>query len=234
MKPDVAKPPARPPGRPRSFDRELALERAMDVFWEKGYEATSVNDLTEAMDINPPSLYSAFGDKERLFLEAIERYYERRRETVSCAYEEEPTARGAVERILREFAGQASGSGHNRGCMMMMAATTCSEASPQLKSALDRRRTSSRARMKARMDRAVAEGELPKGTDTGALTDFYTAVFQGMSLQAREGASRKSLLATVEAAMRAWPGRAQRPEKRAIRKAVPQLSARRSPGEETS
>ena len=200
----AAKPAARPRGRPRSFDRDAALERAMEVFWAKGYESTSMCDLTEAMGINPPSLYAAFGDKEQLFLEALERYHDLRSETVTCAYDEEPTARGAMERILRDFAGQAC-EGSNRGCMVVMAMTTCEGASPELKAAIAKRRNMARARLKARIDRAVAEGELPKHTDTNALTDFYNAIFQGMSLQARDGASRKSLLATAEAAMRAWP-----------------------------
>lgn len=196
---------AKPRGRPRSFDREQALERAMDVFWDKGYESTSMADLTAAMGINPPSLYAAFGDKERLFLEAIERYYKLQREPITCAYDEEATARAAVERVLTEAAGQLAKSGHHRGCMIVMAATTCSSASPELQAALAARRATSRVRLKARLDRAVAEGELARDTDTAALAGFYTAVLQGMSLQAREGASRKSLMALAETAMRAWP-----------------------------
>ncbi|MGZ5032798.1 MAG: TetR/AcrR family transcriptional regulator [Usitatibacter sp.] len=211
---------ARPRGRPRSFDREQALERAMDVFWEKGYESASLSELTQAMGINPPSLYAAFGDKERLFLEAMERYYRLQREPITSAYDEEPTARGAVSRVLAEAACQLAKSGHNRGCMMVMAATTCSSASPELKSALAERRATSRIRLKARLDRAVQEGELPRGTDTAGLAAFYTAVLQGMSLQAREGASRKSLLATAETAMRAWPARAGRGKKPARRVAA--------------
>src|ERR1700686_4909704 len=139
MKSDVASPVEANPlkakktrGRPRSFDRDAALERAMCVFWEKGYESASLQDLTAAMGINPPSLYAAFGDKERLFLEAMERYYQTQRAPITCAYEEEATARAAIERVLNEAAGQLAKSGHNRGCMMVMAATTCSGASPEL------------------------------------------------------------------------------------------------------
>ncbi|HZC78142.1 MAG TPA: TetR/AcrR family transcriptional regulator, partial [Ktedonobacterales bacterium] len=84
--------PAKPRGRPRSFDREAALERAIDVFWRHGYEATSVSDLTSAMGINPPSLYAAFGDKEKLFLEAVERYQQQRRQAVMKVFDEAPTA----------------------------------------------------------------------------------------------------------------------------------------------
>lgn len=197
--------PARPRGRPRSFDRDRALQRALDVFWDKGYETASVSDLTQAMGINPPSLYAAFGDKEKLFLEALDRYYETRSESLACAYQEEPTAREAIRRILMEFADQLATDGHHRGCMVVMATTTCADASPHLKAKLAQARATSRSRFKARLDRALAEGELPEGTNTGTLADFYTTVFQGMSVHAREGASRKSLMATAEMAMRAWP-----------------------------
>jgi TetR/AcrR family transcriptional regulator, copper-responsive repressor len=187
----------------------------MDVFWEKGYESASLNDLTAAMGINPPSLYAAFGDKERLFLEAMERYYKKQREPITCAYAEEATARAAIERVLLEAAGQMATSGHNRGCMMVMAATTCSSASAELKAALAGWRSKSRLGLKACLDRALESGELPRDTDTAALAGFYTAVLQGMSLQAREGASRKSLLGMAQTAMRAWPASGNRVAARA-------------------
>lgn len=194
---------ARPRGRPRSFDREQALERALDVFWEKGYEATSVADLTAAMGINPPSLYAAFGDKERLFCEALERYQAARRESVDASFEE-ATARGAVQGILMGLAEQYSCAEH-RGCMMVMAAATCADASDFVKAKLAKAASGMRTRFKQRLDRAVEEGELAADTEVGPLVDYYIAVFQGMALQARDGASRKSLLATAEMAMRAWP-----------------------------
>jgi TetR/AcrR family transcriptional regulator, copper-responsive repressor len=189
-------------GRPRSFDRDQALERAMHVFWRQGYEATSVNDLTKAMDINPPSLYAAFGDKEHLYLEALERYQRSRLAAVAKWFDEEPTAKAAVARLLKEAASQL------RGSMLVLSAANCATAS--LQSELAERRASAKAILKARIDRGVRDGELPPRTDTTALTDFYTTVFQGMSIQARDGATRNSLLATAEAAMRAWPGDSSR------------------------
>jgi AcrR family transcriptional regulator len=194
----------KPRGRPRSFDRDKALERAMHVFWKQGYEATSVNDLTRAMRINPPSLYAAFGDKEHLYLEAVDRYQRSRLEAVATWLDEEPTAKAAVARLLTEAAGLLVRSGAPRGSMLVLSAMNCADAS--LQSRLAHRRASGRAILKARIDRGVHEGELPPATDTAALTDFYMTVFQGMSVQARDGATRKSLLATAEAAMRAWPG----------------------------
>jgi AcrR family transcriptional regulator len=191
-------------GRPRSFDREEALERAMEVFWRQGYEATSIGDLTAAMGINPPSLYAAFGDKERLFLEAVERY-ECRPGFGASVLCEEPTARGAIERLLEESARELTRRGHPRGCMVVTAATNCSIGSAHLQAALAKRRAASEAYVKARIERGIRDGEVPPTTDAGALAKFYTTVIQGMTIQARDGATRKRLLAVGEAAMRAWP-----------------------------
>jgi AcrR family transcriptional regulator len=193
----------KPRGRPRSFDRDKALERAMHVFWRQGYEATSLNDLTRAMRINPPSLYAAFGDKEHLYLEALERYQRSRLESMAKWLDEEPTAKAAVGRLLTEAAALLVRSGAPRGSMLVLAAMNCSDAA--LQSELAQRRASGRAILKARIDRGVREGELPPDTDTAALTDFYITVFEGMSVQARDGATRQSLLATAKTAMRAWP-----------------------------
>ena len=104
--------PVKPRGRPREFDREAALERAIDVFWRHGYEATSMSDLTAAMGINPPSLYAAFGDKEKLFLEAVERYQQQRRRSVTKVFDEAPTAKEAVHRVLQDAARELSCSSH--------------------------------------------------------------------------------------------------------------------------
>src|SRR5688572_4700394 len=108
---DPVKQTTKPRGRPRSFDRDKALERAMHVFWRQGYEATSVDDLTRAMDINPPSLYAAFGDKQRLYLEALERYQRSRRESLASWFEQEPTAKAAVGRLLTEAARELARTG---------------------------------------------------------------------------------------------------------------------------
>ena len=208
----------RPRGRPRSFDREAALDRAMEVFWQKGFEGTSLSDLTKAMGINPPSLYSAFGDKEHLFLETVERY-QAKHGPATCPFTDQPTARGAVEQLLAWTVKELCGTSQPRGCMMVMTSTTTTASSKHLQAALAECRAASRERLKARIDQGAREGELPASTDTGALADFYATVLTGMSLQAREGASRKSLLATVEAAMRAWPGeakRATRPAKKRV------------------
>lgn len=202
---DETQPLRKPRGRPRSFDREAALDAAMRVFWSKGYEGASLAELTEAMGINPPSLYAAFGDKEGLFLEAAARYEAAVRE--ACPYADEPSAREAVERLLTDLVGVFTGTGHPRGCMLVMAAATAS-ASPRLQAVLAERRAEARARFKARIEDGIRAGEVPAETDSASLANFYVAVIIGMAMQARDGASRKALLQTVENAMRAWPAKA--------------------------
>ena len=172
----------------------------MQVFWRKGYEATSVSDLTRAMDINPPSLYAAFGDKERLYLEALERYERDRRDTFMRLLQEAPSARQAIEDLLATVARELTHA-ECPGCML----STAQCGDPRLQSALAERRNAPKRALKARFDRAVREGELARGTETAALAGFYATVLQGMAVQARDGASVRSLGATVKAAMRAWP-----------------------------
>lgn len=198
----------RPRGRPREFDRDQALARAIEVFWSKGYEAASLADLTRAMNINPPSLYAAFGDKENLFIEAVHRYHENVRR--SCPYAGEPTARAAVERLLTELATLFTDRSHPAGCLAVMAMVTSSTSSARLQRMLADERASAKARLRERIQRGVKEGDLPRATDISALTEFYVAVIMGMSLSAREGASRKALLTMVETAMRAWPAAPKR------------------------
>ena len=193
----------RPRGRPREFDRDQALARAIEVFWSKGYEAASLADLTKAMGINPPSLYAAFGDKEDLFIEAVHRYHENVRQ--SCPYAGEPTARAAVERLLTELATLFTDRSHPAGCLAVMAMVTSSTSSARLQRMLADERANAKARLRERIHRGVKEGDLARDTDVSALTEFYVAVIMGMSLSAREGASRKALLTMVETAMRAWP-----------------------------
>jgi len=199
--------PRRPRGRPLSFDRDAALESAMHVFWEHGYEAASIADLTSAMGITPPSLYTAFGDKEQLFLEAIERYAMGYGSISSRALREEPTARAAIERWLTESANEHTEPCHPKGCMVVMSATNCSAAAERVQNALIKRRAEAIADLGRRIQGAVDSGELPPDTDATDLANFFAAVYQGMSMQAKDGVSRDSLLSTVRTAMRSWPAR---------------------------
>src|SRR3954469_1178768 len=201
----TAKTPRKPRGRPLSFDRDAALETAMHVFWERGYEAASIADLTSAMGITPPSLYTAFGDKEQLFLEAIERYALGYGSAGVRALKEEPTTRGAIERWLLEAANELTQPCHPKGCMVVMAATNCSAAAERVQDALLLRRTEAIANVGRRIQGGIDSGELPPDTDAKDLANFYATIYQGMSMQAKDGATHESLLATVRRAMRSWP-----------------------------
>ncbi|CAM5539940.1 TetR family transcriptional regulator [Streptomyces griseomycini] len=190
-------------GRPRSFDRETALEKALLAFWEHGYEATSVSDLTRVMDIGAPSLYAAFGDKRSLFDEVVRVYGARYGSFTDRALAEEPTARAAVARMLREAAAVYTEPGRPHGCLVVHAAANCSN--PEVEQSLRERRTANVAAFERRIRDDVAAGVLPADTDAGALARYTGAMIQGMSQQARDGASREELESLAEIAMSVWP-----------------------------
>lgn len=198
----------RPRGRPRALDRDEALETALQLFWRHGYEGTSVADLTAAMGVTPPSLYTAFGSKERLYQEALDRYATSHGSFIARALAEEPTARQAMERILQEAVAVYSEGPAPRGCMLANGAVTCAPEHTLVVADLSRRRLAAIATIKARFDRAVVEGELAPATDTEALAAFYAAVIQGLSIQARDGVGREVLETIAATALRAWPGAA--------------------------
>ena len=191
-------------GRPRSFDRSAALVRAMEVFWTKGYEGASISDLTEAMGIGSPSLYAAFGSKEALFREAIELYGRTEGPAIWDAVENAPDARSAVARFLTATAHSFSRPGKPRGCMVVLSQLNPTEASASVCAALRENRAQGQSGLERRLRRAVEVGELAPGTDVAALAAFYLTVQQGMSIQARDGASEETLLAVAKGAMAAW------------------------------
>ncbi|KUO16992.1 TetR/AcrR family transcriptional regulator [Streptomyces dysideae] len=200
---DGGKQASRRRGRPRSFDRETALEKAILAFWERGYEATSVSDLTRVMDIGAPSLYAAFGDKRSLFEEVVREYGARYGSFSDRALAEEPTARAAVERMLREAAVRYTDPARPHGCLVVHAATNCS--TPEVEESLRERRNANIAAFERRIRAGIAAGELPAGTDAAALARHVGAMIQGMSQQARDGARREELEALVEIALSIWP-----------------------------
>ncbi len=195
---------SRPVGRPRSFDRDAALERAMLVFWQHGYEGASLSVLTRAMGITPPSLYAAFGDKQHLFLEALDRYLTGPL-TAERVIQEAPTARVAVQELLRTSAVRDTQRGKPRGCMLICAALSCSTAGAEVKAVLGTIRARLEAALRSRIQRDIVLGLLPRGTSAACLASMYMALVQGMSVQAADGAGRAKLLRMAEAAMRAWP-----------------------------
>ncbi|MEU7468699.1 TetR/AcrR family transcriptional regulator [Streptomyces sp. NPDC044984] len=193
-------------GRPRAFDRTAALTAATRLFWERGYEATSIGDLTEAMGIRPGSLYAAFGDKKSLFQEAVYHYG---RSPVgafmSVALEEEPTAYGAFGRILREAAVIYPDPSHPAGCLTISAATNVTPQDAEIEAFLRNLRNENLATFEARLRGAQRTGELPPTADPGSLAAYFAAVIQGMSQRARDGATAAELTGTAELALDAWP-----------------------------
>jgi AcrR family transcriptional regulator len=183
-------------GRPRSFDRDAALAAAVEEFWRAGYDETSIAALTTAMGVTPPSLYAAFGDKHRLFEEASALYFARTCAALDVA-EALPTAREAVARMLDDTAHAHTDAATPPGCLML--------TEPRLGA----QREAVRARLEARLERGVREGDLPAGTDTGRLASFLLAVMRGMSGSARDGGGLEELLDVAAAAMAALPGAAQ-------------------------
>lgn len=194
---------SRPRGRPRSFDRQTALEKALIAFWEHGYEATSVSELTAAMGIGAPSLYAAFGDKQALFAEVVREYGARYGSFGDRALAEEPTARAAVERMLREAAVAYTVPGRPHGCLVIHAATNCT--TPHVEESLRGRRNADIAAFARRIQDDVDAGRLPADMDVAALARHTGAIIQGMSQQARDGASREELSVLAEIAMAIWP-----------------------------
>jgi AcrR family transcriptional regulator len=196
----------KPRGRPRSFDREAALEQALLTFWEHGYEATSVADLTRVMGIGAPSLYAAFGDKRALFEEVVRSYVTRYGGFIDRALTEEPTARDAVARLLREAADEYTRPERPRGCLIISAVANHSVGARDVAAVLAAMREYNVGAIERRVRADVAAGLLPPDTETAALARFTGVLLQGMSQQSRDGVSRAELAAAAEAAMRAWPG----------------------------
>ena len=190
----------RPRGRPRSFDRDAAVDAAMLVFWEGGYETTSLAELTAALGIAPASLYAAFGSKDGLFYEAIARYAERYGGFDSAMVAVAPSARELIVAMLEGAASAFTRPGLPRGCMVIGSALNCdSESGDVQRSLRDRRRANERDLCK-RLQRAHADGELVAAADPAALAKLVATLIQGMSVQARDGAGRAELLAVARAA----------------------------------
>jgi len=193
-----------PRGRPRGFDVEQALDRALKVFWRKGYEGTSVDDLTAAMNINRPSLYAAFGNKEKLFRRALERYSNGPASHV-CDALNAPTARAVAERMLLGTVTLLTNPRYPRGCLIVQGALACGDASESVQRDLAMQREAGVAALRKRLERAWREGDLPKNSSPADLARYVSTVAHGLSVQAASGASRAELMRVVKTALRAWP-----------------------------
>ncbi|HZY86553.1 MAG TPA: TetR/AcrR family transcriptional regulator [Gemmataceae bacterium] len=193
-----------PKGRPREFDADKALDRALKVFWRKGYEGTSLPDLTRAMGINRPSLYAAFGNKEALFRKVLDRYAEGPAAYVREALNE-PTARAVAERLLGGSIELLTGPRSPRGCLLVHGALACGEAAESIRRELAARRATGETAIRQRFERALAEGDLPSDVCPADLARYVVTVLRGMAVEAAGGATADELRRVVEMALRAWP-----------------------------
>ena len=194
----------KPRGRPPAFNHDDALEKALHVFWTHGYEGASMAELTEAMGMNKPSIYAAFGKKEELFRQALKKYA-----SGPVAYVKEamaqPTARQAVEMLLTKSAELLCECDTPRGCMIVQGALTVGPGAELIKNELAAQRQGFEAMLKRRFDQAKKDSELSQETDTAMLAKYVAIIHQGMSVQASSGAKKKELHGVVQMVMKNWP-----------------------------
>ncbi|MGI2110031.1 TetR/AcrR family transcriptional regulator [Shewanella frigidimarina] len=179
-------------GRPRGFDIDIALEQALNVFWRNGYEGTSLNELTEAMGIKKPSLYAAFGNKEQLFFKAIDLYENRPDSLFNIAFQHEHIA-DVIRGLLLGAAAQFTDCSHPQGCALINSTLSCSEASDSIKKTVLARKLKHKQQLADRFEQAQRKGELQDGCEPVVLASLMTTLFQGLSMQASEGASVEEL-----------------------------------------
>ncbi|MBS0275065.1 MAG: TetR/AcrR family transcriptional regulator [Proteobacteria bacterium] len=191
-------------GRPRGFCIETALDRAMTVFWQKGYEGASLSGLTQAMGINPPSLYAAFGNKEGLFRAVLERYDARRKGLMDRVIAA-PDAKKAAQLFLEgvaEFSADTNGR-NPPGCLLVQSGLSCSDRDiPEI---LAQHRAEKEKMLRERFERDRKDGNLPKSANPAVLASYLVAMANGMCVQASAGATIKDLMDVVKLALHAWP-----------------------------
>ncbi|MFF0223150.1 TetR/AcrR family transcriptional regulator [Streptomyces sp. NPDC004629] len=193
-----------PIGRPRGFDADEALERAMRVFWEQGYEGASLTDLTKAMGITRTSMYAAFGNKEDLFRKALERYTEGPASYGARALRE-PTARQVATAFLDGSVRATTRPGCPTGCLGVQGSLAAGDPGRSARDALIAWRNEATSLLRDRFQQAVDEGDLPPGTDPGLLARYVMAVANGIAVQAASGATRDDLQQVADMALQGWP-----------------------------
>jgi AcrR family transcriptional regulator len=192
-------------GRPRTFDPDTALRQALDLFWERGYEGTSLNDLAGAMGIASASIYACFGSKENLFRKVMALYGATCGEPPRRALREQPTARAAIHAMLRATADEITRPDTPHGCMLILAAPIGAVENHAAREFLADLRRDMFATIAGRLARGVTDGDLTApAAELDAMARYYTTVVQGLSVQARDGASRADLESVITCAMAAW------------------------------
>jgi AcrR family transcriptional regulator len=191
-------------GRPREFDVEQALDRALKVFWRRGYEGASLLELTKAMRISRPSLYSAFGNKEALFRKAIDRYVDGPGASAREALDQ-PTARAVVERLFESTIDMLTDSRNPHGCFLVQGALACGDTADRMRREMAKRRDAFVTALRERFEQAVKEQDLSPTAVPADLARFVATILHGMSVQATSGARRQELEGVAQIALRAWP-----------------------------
>lgn len=191
-------------GRTREFDIDEALDQAMEVFWRKGYDGASLTDLTEAMGVEKPSLYAAFGNKEALFARVLDRYLDGPSGYIEAALAQ-PTARRVAEALLRGAADLHSDPGSPPGCLIVQGALVCRDDAEEVREMLADARDAGETSVRERLERALEEGDLPPDANPAALATYLRTVTYGMAIRATSGADRTELHAVVDLALGSWP-----------------------------
>jgi len=193
-----------PMGRPREFDSDLALQRAMEVFWEQGFEGASLTDLTAAMGISRTSMYAAFGNKEELFAKALQRYVDGPASYGLKALQK-PAAKEVAVAILKGAIKTTTNANAPAGCLTVQGSLAAGGAAREIRDMLAAWRNESVARLTERFRRAADEGDLPDDVDAGVLARYIITVSNGIAVQAASGASRADLNRVADTALRNWP-----------------------------
>jgi AcrR family transcriptional regulator len=188
-------------GRPISFDKGAALEAAMLLFWERGYEGTSMADLTQAMGLNPSSIYAAFGDKHALFQLAVKRYVEMRAQYAGKALEE-PTLEEVVRALFDNTVAFLTAPGHPPTCMTLAGAAGCSLEATPARDLMTEIRKQNQVAIRERLLKARKSGELPKEINVDDYTRLLSTIIAGLSIQAANGSTKAELKRTAEMALR--------------------------------
>lgn len=176
----------------------------MHVFWAHGYEGSSLAALTDAMGINKPSMYAAFGSKEELFRKAVQKYLSGPASFVAESMRE-PTAKQIAVKLLTGAAEFLTSCDHPHGCMVIQGALTCGEGSGHIQKELIAHRHSYESALEKRFEQCRSAGDLSEDTDVAALARFVATLHQGMSVQATSGATREELMDVVNMALSQWP-----------------------------
>jgi len=191
-------------GRPRVFDMDEALDKALAIFWERGYEGASLAELTETLGINKPSLYAAFGNKEELFKKSLSKYTSGPVAFVKDVINE-PTAFKVAERFLFNAAEFLTSTDHPKGCMIVQAALSSGESSDMVKGLLIQYRYAYEHQLAVRFEKAQIDGDLPRDANPKTLAKYLATLHQGMSVQATSGTTKDELLEIAELALKSWP-----------------------------